>query len=251
MSTSDVRIGVLIDADNTSGVHAKAILDELAKYGVVTVKRAYGDWSTPQLSSWREALLDHAIQPNHTVAYTKGKNSTDSALIIDAMDLLYAGNLEAFALVSSDSDFTRLASRLRESGKTVYGIGARKTPKSLINACNQFIFLDLIAGGTAPDPDEDAAPLPELRPMLLRAVDDAADQGTGWANLSAVGNALQKRHASFDSRDYEFPKLVSLVRAQSYLEVEQNGNTTRVRLKPVAAKKQPAKKSAAKKSATR
>ncbi len=246
----DVRIGVLIDADNTSGTHAKAILDELASYGVTTVKRAYGDWTTSQLGGWKDALVRHAIQPIQQFANTKGKNSTDSALIIDAMDLLYAGNLDAFALVSSDSDFTRLAHRLRESARTVYGIGRRKTPASLIAACDKFIFLEVLADGGADnegdagnDPEaEEVNPLPDLRTTMVAAV-ESASQEDGWAHLGAIGNFLTKRDTSFDPRNYGYSRLITLARAQDYLEVEQSGgNVTRVRLKPTAARKSPAKK---------
>jgi NYN domain/OST-HTH/LOTUS domain len=255
--TPDVRLAVLIDADNTSGTHAPAILEELATYGVPTIKRAYGDWTTPNLGSWKDALLRNAIQPIQQFANTRGKNSTDSALIIDAMDLLYAGNLDAFALVSSDSDFTRLATRLRESGKQVYGIGRRATPSALIAACDRFIFLEVLGNNGESDgadpsddePDADLTPLPDLRTILVAAV-DASAQEDGWAHLSGVSNHLVKRHASFDPRNYGFPKLISLARAQDYLDVEQaGGNVTRVRLRPTTQKTQrrPAKKTAAKK----
>ncbi|UMG93516.1 NYN domain-containing protein [Nocardioides sp. TF02-7] len=153
MTTPRTRVAVLIDADNTSPKHASALLDELAKYGVATVKRAYGDWTTTQLGGWKAELNKHAIAPVQQFSYTTGKNSTDSALIIDAMDLLYSGNLDAFAIVSSDSDFTRLATRLRESGKTVYGLGLRKTPASLVAACDKFIYLEVLGDG--PDGTDD------------------------------------------------------------------------------------------------
>src|SRR3954447_10348655 len=165
-------MAVLIDADNTSASHAAAILEELARYGVPTVKRAYGDWTTQNLVRWKDELHRHAIQPVQQFAYTTGKNSTDSALIIDAMDLLYSGNLDAFAIVSSDSDFTRLATRLRESGKTVYGLGRRRTPAALQSAVDKFIFLEVLgAEGAAPtsvEPtdDEPVEALPDLRPIL-------------------------------------------------------------------------------------
>ena len=198
------RIAVLIDADNTSASHADALLQELARYGVPTVKRAYGDWTTQQLVRWKEQLHRHAIQPIQQFAYTTGKNSTDSALIIDAMDLLYSGTLDAFAIVSSDSDFTRLATRLRESGKTVYGIGRRRTPASLVAAVDRFIFLEVLgdteapeaaepgepgeAGGTATaaaeiaEDAEDAVPLPDLRKMLTAAV-NSTSHDDGWSML--------------------------------------------------------------------
>ena len=138
------RLAVLIDGDNTTPTIIEALLAEIAKYGSATVKRAYGDWTTPNLRGWKEAINAHAIQPMQQFAYTTGKNATDSALIIDAMDLLYAGNLDGFCLVSSDSDFTKLASRLRESGKTVYGFGEPRTPRSLVAACDKFVYLDVL-----------------------------------------------------------------------------------------------------------
>ncbi|GAA5153990.1 NYN domain-containing protein [Nocardioides marinquilinus] len=265
MATSDTRLAVLIDADNTSGAHAAAILEELASFGTPTIKRAYGDWTTSNLNGWKDPLLRHAIQPMQQFANTRGKNSTDSALIIDAMDLLYAGNLDAFALVSSDSDFTRLATRLRESGKQVIGLGRRTTPAALIAACDRFVFLEVLtSGGTgashadddvAPDDADEVTPLPDLRTILTAAV-DAASLEDGWAHLGAVGNHLQKRDASFDPRNYGFGKLIALARAQDYLDVEQSGgNVTRVRLEPkpaeAEARKTTARKSTAKKTGGR
>ena len=143
-SPDATRLAVLIDSDNTTAGLTTELLDEIAKYGTPTVKRAYGDWTTTQLSSWKRELNAHAIQPVQQFTYTQGKNSTDSALIIDAMDLLYAGNVEGFVIVSSDSDFTRLATRIRESGMTVYGLGRRKTPEAFVAACDRFIYLELL-----------------------------------------------------------------------------------------------------------
>jgi hypothetical protein len=265
----NVRLAVLIDADNTSPKHASALMEEVAKYGVPTVKRAYGDWTTSHLGGWRSKLAEHAIQPMLQVAYTTGKNSTDSALIIDAMDLLYSGNVDAFAIVSSDSDFTRLAMRLRESAKTVYGFGMRKTPKSLVNACNRFIFLEVLGTKGASDEEraapasiapvdpvdaegaeDESAPLPDLREILLAAIDDVSGDD-GWAHLGQVGQVLGTRYATFDPRLYGFSKLISLARAQDYLDVEQNEGAPRVRQRPTTpqvrtrtrtAKKAPAKK---------
>ncbi len=236
------RMAVLIDADNTSATHAGALLEELARYGVPTVKRAYGDWTTQHLVRWKDELHRHAIQPVQQFAYTTGKNSTDSALIIDAMDLLYSGNLDAFALVSSDSDFTRLATRLRESGKTVYGLGRRRTPPSLVAACDRFIYLEVL-GRTegVTDAEEDAEtdepPLPDLRRLITPAV-ETTSQDDGWAFLSAVGSYLTKTTASFDPRNYGFSKLSALARAQSYLEVDEHEGRSRVRL---ARRETPAK----------
>jgi uncharacterized LabA/DUF88 family protein len=237
------RLAVLIDADNTSASQSAAILEELARYGIPTVKRAYGDWTTQNLVRWKEELHRHAIQPVQQFAYTTGKNSTDSALIIDAMDLLYSGNLDAFAIVSSDSDFTRLATRIRESGKTVYGLGRRRTPASLVAACDRFIYLEVLgqaddSPNADPDADPDATdepPLPDLRRILTSAV-ETTSQEDGWAGLSAMGNYLNNTHASFDPRNYGFSKLSALARAQDYLEVRQaDGQAPRVRLRPQAA----------------
>jgi uncharacterized LabA/DUF88 family protein len=246
------RLAVLIDADNTSASHSAAILEELARYGIPTVKRAYGDWTTQNLVRWKDELHRHAIQPVQQFAYTSGKNSTDSALIIDAMDLLYSGNLDAFAIVSSDSDFTRLATRIRESGKTVYGLGRRRTPASLVAACDRFIYLEVLGqADDTPNVDPDATdepPLPDLRRILTSAV-ETTSQDDGWAGLSAMGNYLNTTHASFDPRNYGFSKLSALARAQDYLEVTQaGGQAPRVRLKPqakataAAASKAPARR---------
>ena len=175
MTTTDAtRLAVLIDADNTTASLTTELLEEIAKYGTPTIKRAYGDWTTPQLAGWKEELLRHAIQPVQQFAYTRGKNSTDSALIIDAMDLLYAGNLEGFVIVSSDSDFTRLATRLRESGMTVYGLGRRNTPAPFVAACDRFIYLDLLSQ----EPQEPAQRAsPDEEP--LRAAQSEADPVDG------------------------------------------------------------------------
>ncbi|MEZ0578210.1 NYN domain-containing protein [Nocardioides sp. MH1] len=257
MSEPNARLAVLIDADNTSPKHAAALFDELASYGVATVKRAYGDWTTPQLSGWKRELNQHAIAPKQQFAYTTGKNSTDSALIIDAMDLLYTGNVDAFALVSSDSDFTGLATRLRESGKTVYGLGLRKTPASLVAACDRFIYLEVL--GTDPTPDAERSPteetpLPNLQSLLTRAI-NAASGDDGAVSVSALGNYLRSASTSFDPRLYGHAKLSALLQAQPYLTVEGSGGSQQVRLKgtakKAAAKKSATSKASAKKSATK
>jgi uncharacterized protein (TIGR00288 family) len=252
-----VRIAVLIDADNTSPKYAEALLEELAKYGTPTIKRAYGDFSSPQLGGWTRELNARAIRAIHQIAYTTGKNSTDSALIIDAMDLLYAGNVEAFAIVSSDSDFTSLALRLRESGKTVYGLGRARTPQSLQNACDKFIQLEVLgaqddaesapAEPAPPTTDESAPPTINLESAITRAVNATADDD-GWTGLSRLANHLSRTHASFDVRNFGHAKLSSLIAAQPYLETTGEGNAQRIRLKGTkkAASKQPAtRKSAA------
>ncbi len=264
--SSAVRIAVLIDADNTSPKYAEAILDELAKFGTPTIKRAYGDFSSNRLSGWTRELNTRAIRAIHQNAFTTGKNSTDSALIIDAMDLLYAGNVEAFAIVSSDSDFTSLALRLRESGKVVYGLGRQRTAVSLQNACDRFIMLEVLGSQEARDdepddapddggePDEPAQQL-NLESVLTKAVNATADDD-GWTTLGAIGNHLARSLPSWDTRTFGHSKLSSLVADQPYLETRPSGNHLQVALKKqtrkAAAKKtstrRPAKKAAARKS---
>jgi uncharacterized protein (TIGR00288 family) len=258
-SASSVRIAVLIDADNTSPKYAEAMLEELAKYGTPTIKRAYGDFSSSHLSGWTEQLNARAIRGMHQNAFTKGKNSTDSALIIDAMDLLYADNVEAFAIVSSDSDFTSLAMRLRESGKTVYGLGRRRTPQSLQNACDKFISLEVITEeatveetAVEEDGDAEAAPKLNLQSVLTKAVNATAGDD-GWVSVSQIGDHLTRTHASFDPRSFGHGKLTALVEAQGYLETTVDGNRTMVRLKGSgnAAKQAPAKQPPAKQAPAR
>jgi len=225
-TTDTTRLAVLIDSDNTTANLTTELLEEIAKYGTPTIKRAYGDWTTQNLVGWKKELLRHAIQPVQQFAHTRAKNSTDSALIIDAMDLLYAGNLEGFAIVSSDSDFTRLATRLRESGMTVYGLGRRNTPESFVSACDRFIYLDLLSGelrkpARAASKDEEPAPsLPNLRRLLSSAI-SSTSKDDGWSNLAEVGSYLSKSHAAFDPRDYGHTKLGELARGESYVEVKE------------------------------
>ena len=210
------RLAVLVDADNASAGVTSELLAEVAKYGTPTIKRAYGDWTTPNLGGWKDELHRNAIQPIQQFAYTRGKNATDSALIIDAMDLLYAGNVEGFVIVSSDSDFTRLATRLRESAKTVYGIGRRETPEAFVNACDRFIYVDLLGA----EPATRTRPgSPDLERLLRPAITGTA-KVNGWALLSAVGSSLSASNPGFDTRDYGYPKLGDLVRDQDYVEVK-------------------------------
>jgi uncharacterized LabA/DUF88 family protein len=231
--TDATRLAVLIDSDNATASHATELFEEIAKYGTPTVKRAYGDWTTQNLVAWKEELHRHAIQPVQQFAYTSGKNSTDSALIIDAMDLLYAGNLEGFVIVSSDSDFTRLATRLRESGMTVYGIGRDGTPDPFVAACDQFIYLELLGE----DPQQDAPPpAPDLKKVLATAI-SSASKDNGWSHLGEVGSLLVKNDPAFDPRRYSHSKLGELVRAQPYIDVKDVPGPTGlsalwVRLKP-------------------
>ena len=227
MTDDSTRLAVLIDADNTSAKLIKEMFEELASYGTITVKRAYGDWTNPHLNGWRDVLLGNAISPQQQFAYTYGKNATDSALIIDAMDLLYSGNVEGFAIVSSDSDFTPLATRLRESGKRVIGVGRRKTPKAFVEACERFVFLEVLAGegadadaaatGPATEPAKEDQPRP-IQSVLTKALNRVDTDDEDWASLSALGNHLNRTDPSFDSRTYGFGKLSDLVKAQPFVE---------------------------------
>ena len=253
MPDSSGRLAVLIDADNTSPRYAPALFDELAKYGVAAVKRAYGDWSTPNLSGWKNELNRLAIVPVQQPAYTTGKNATDVALVIDAMDILHTGNVDGFALVSSDSDFTRLATRLRESGMTVYGLGMRKTPASLVAAVDQFVYLEVLGDDPVEDeledPTAERAPLPNLQSLLTKAI-NATSGNDGVVRISTLGNYLRSANTAFDPRLYGEPKLSSLLQAQGYLMVTGTGSGMEVRLKG-AAKKTAARKAAAKKVAAK
>jgi hypothetical protein len=196
------------------------MFEELASYGTITVKRAYGDWTNPHLNGWREILLGNAISPQQQFAYTSGKNATDSALIIDAMDLLYSGNVEGFAIVSSDSDFTPLATRLRESGKRVIGVGQRKTPKAFVEACEKFVFLEVLTGvDGATEQVRDDQPR-AVQSVLTKALNKVDTDDDDWASLSALGNHLNRTDPSFDSRTYGFTKLSDLVKAQPFVETK-------------------------------
>ncbi|WKV16649.1 NYN domain-containing protein [Janibacter limosus] len=246
-TSTSTRIAVLIDCDNVSAKHTAAVPEELAKYGTPTVKRAYGDWTTTQLGGWKPELHRNAIQPVQQFAYTVGKNSTDSALIIDAMDLLWQGNVEAFALVSSDSDFTRLATRLRESGKRVYGPGLRKTPESLRRAVDQFIFLELLQEQARDEDDvtdEGSRPTEQadspdttinLQSALTKAV-NATSGDDGWSTLGTVGQHLSRARADFDPRAFGHQKLSTLVEEQPYPETRAEGSQRQVRLRTKARK---------------
>ena len=202
MTDDSTRLAVLIDADNTPARLVKEMFEELAAYGTITVKRAYGDWTNPHLTNWRDVLLGNAISPQQQFAYTYGKNATDSALIIDAMDLLYSGNVEGFAIVSSDSDFTPLATRLRESGKRVIGVGQRKTPKAFVEACERFVFLEVLAGDSGasePEPAKGEQP-PAIESVLTKALNKVEADDDNWAPLSALGNHLNRTDPSFERR---------------------------------------------------
>ena len=217
MASGNDSLAVLIDADNAQASNIRDLLAEVSRYGRATVKRAYGDWTTPHLQKWKSYLNEFAIQPIQQFAYTTGKNATDSSLIIDAMDLLYSGDLNGFCLVSSDSDFTRLASRIREAGLSVYGFGERKTPQAFVAACDKFIFTEILKPGQKGESDETLEP---LEPLLRNAV-TATQRDDGWATLSSIGSLIAKNHPSFDARNYGFQKLGELVRKQPYIDVRE------------------------------
>lgn len=227
MAQSNDLLAVLVDADNVPPSKIGAVLTEVARFGTASVKRVYGDWTAPNLSGWKSAASEHVIQPMQQFANTKGKNATDSALIIDAMDLLYTGRFHGFCIVSSDSDFTRLASRIREEGITVYGFGERKTPEAFRNACDQFTYLEVLE---EPAAQSIAAPAKRVATAQLRtdgklvsglrtSVATASGE-EGWANLSAVGLLMRKQHPDFDPRNWGFAKLSDLVKATELFVVE-------------------------------
>lgn len=221
-ANSNPRLAVLIDSDNAHA--AIPVIDELmaevSRYGTATIRRAYGDWTNDNLKKWKAILHKQAIQPIQQFSYTSGKNSTDSALIIDAMDILHAGNVDGFCLVSSDSDFTRLATRIREAGLTAYGFGERKTPDPFVAACDKFIYIEILR----PEPEEEVKAAPgddvgKLQPLMIAAV-DANIRDDGWALLGNIGSHISKVLPAFDPRNYGFKKLSDLVRSLGYVEVK-------------------------------
>jgi uncharacterized LabA/DUF88 family protein len=230
MNTSESaqdRLAVLIDADNAQPAITEGLLSEIAKYGIATVKRIYGDWTTPNLSGWKAVLLEHSIQPVQQFRYTVGKNATDSAMIIDAMDLLYTRRFDGFCLVSSDSDFTRLASRIREEGLLVYGFGEKKTPKAFVSACDKFIFTEVLRFHHEGE-DDTVKPRTtnELKGdaklvALLRSALEAASDESGWAHLGAVGSNIAKQAPEFDPRNYGFSKLGELAAAIQLFDINE------------------------------
>ena len=217
------KLAGLSDADNAQASVIQELLAEVSRYGTATIKRAYGDWTTQNLRSWKDVLHTMAIQPIQQFSYTSGKNATDSALIIDAMDVLHTGSVDGFCLVSSDSDFTRLATRIREAGLVVYGFGERKTPEPFVAACDKFIYTEILRN----EPEEvkpgaePVAELPKLKPILLNALNATARED-GWTTLSALGSQISRSHPSFDPRNYGVAKLGELIRQQaSYLDVKE------------------------------
>jgi uncharacterized LabA/DUF88 family protein len=239
------RLAVLIDADNADSAIIEGLLAEVAKQGVASVKRIYGDWTDNRLNKWKETLLPHSIQPMQQFAYTSGKNATDSAMIIDAMDLLHTGTFDGFCLVSSDSDFTRLASRIRESGKRVIGFGERKTPEPFRKACDQFVYTEIFKGasevGTSATIRRPKTDLKQDTTLvrLVRAGIEAASGEDGSARLSAVSNIMRKQEPDFDPRNYGYSKLSDLVEAIGLFRLDrQSGGPISISDEKPAAKKQ-------------
>lgn len=230
-NSNELRFAVLIDADNIPHRFLGSLLEEIAKYGTPTFKRIYADWTKPHISGWKNLLLNHAITPVQQYSYTTGKNSTDSAMIIDAMDILYSGKVDGFCLVSSDSDFTRLATRLREAGMKVFGLGEQKTPSAFRAACDKFIYIEILEGNDQPGEKTDTKVKQKkeralskkdknLINLLKTSVNDIADEN-GWAYLGELGNLLLKKRPDFDSRNYGYEKLLPLLESLEEFEVEK------------------------------
>jgi len=228
------KLAVLIDGDNIPSAYIKEMMEEIAKYGNPTIKRIYGDWTKPHLAKWKAVLLENAINPIQQYGYTQGKNATDSAMIIDAMDILYSDRVDGFCLVSSDSDFTRLATRLREAGKNVIGIGEKKTPEPFIVACDRFIYIEILKAGTretemetskgkTSKKDDFDKITPKVIKLIASTISDVADED-GWAFLGDVGSLLQKKQPNFDSRNYGFQKLTPMINAINKFEIESRDN---------------------------
>lgn len=225
----DLRLAVVIDADNIPFANVTPMLEEIAKYGLPTFKRIYGDWTKPNLSGWKNVLLENAITPVQQYGYTKGKNATDSAMIIDAMDILYSGKVDGFCIVSSDSDFTRLATRLREAGMLVIGLGEKKTPTPFIASCNKFIYIEILGTeeaeeGTSKKETKKTDQTSKLDKKVINfiktSINDLADD-TGWAFLGEIGSLLVKKQPNFDPRNYGFKKLAPLIQSINQFETDE------------------------------
>ena len=231
----NINLAVLIDGDNIPSAHVKEMMEEIAKYGNPTIKRIYGDWTKPNLSKWKNLLLENAITPIQQYGYTTGKNATDSAMIIDAMDILYSEKVNGFCLVSSDSDFTRLATRLREAGMQVIGIGEKKTPNPFIVACDKFIYIEIIRNQTEKKEDAtekgqsksslDKITRKEIK-LISSTISDLSDDD-GWAFLGDVGSLLLKKQPNFDSRNYGFEKLTPLIKSIGEFEIDRRESPKR------------------------
>ena len=222
----NINMAVLIDGDNIPSAYIKEMMEEIAKYGNPTIKRIYGDWTRPGLNKWKNLLLENAITPIQQYGYTKGKNATDSAMIIDAMDILYSNKVNGFCIVSSDSDFTRLATRLREAGMQVIGIGEKKTPNPFIVACDKFVYIEILktqseekTESKSTVEDVDQITKKEIH-LISTTITDLSDED-GWAFLGDVGSLIQKKQPNFDSRNYGYDKLTPLIKSIGKFEVEQ------------------------------
>jgi len=225
----NINLAVLIDGDNIPSAYVKEMMEEIAKYGNPTIKRIYGDWTKPNLSKWKNMLLEHAITPIQQYGYTTGKNATDSAMIIDAMDILYSEKVHGFCIVSSDSDFTRLATRLREAGMQVIGIGEKKTPNPFIVACDKFIYIEILKSKSKEKESEEEKDVEkdsfekitakEVK-LIADSINDLSDDD-GWAFLGDVGSLIQKKRTNFDPRNYGFPKLYPLIKSIGKFEIEE------------------------------
>lgn len=234
--TKDLKLAVLIDADNVPYANVKEMFEEIAKYGTPTFKRIYADWTKPTVSGWKKVLLENAITPIQQYSYSTGKNASDSALIIDAMDILYTGKVDGFCIVSSDSDFTRLATRLREAGMKVIGIGEKKTLNPFITACDKFIYIEILKQEKEEQPEvqgkkpsknaqaKTSKPLNQIDPQVIRllsdSITDLADED-GWAFLGELGNLMLKKKPDFDPRNYGFPKMLPLIRSMNKFEIDE------------------------------
>lgn len=234
-TTKDLRLAVLIDADNIPYSNVREMMEEIAKYGTPTFKRIYADWTKPHVTGWKNVLLEHAITPIQQYSYTSGKNSTDSAMIIDAMDILYSGKVDGFCIVSSDSDFTRIATRLREAGMKVFGIGEKKTPMPFISACDKFIYLEILKApkqavknaqptketGITIQKNEAITKVDrELVELIADSINDVADED-GWAFLGNLGSLLIKKQPDFDPRNYGFVKLLPLIKSINKFDIDE------------------------------
>ena len=226
---NDIRLAVLIDGDNIPSTHVKEMMEEIAKYGNPTIKRIYGDWTNPHVARWKTTMLENAITPIQQYGYTTGKNSTDSAMIIDAMDILYSKKVDGFCLVSSDSDFTRLAMRLREAGMKVIGLGEKKTPSPFIVACDRFIYIEILKSRSSEKEksktkSQQKSSVEKITSKVIdtiaSTISDLEDED-GWAFLGDVGNLLQKKQPNFDSRNYGFDKLTPMLQSIDKFEIER------------------------------
>ncbi len=228
---STQKLAVLIDADNAQPAIIEGLLAEIAQFGTAHVKRIYGDWTGTHLKGWKDTLLTHSIQPIQQFGYTRGKNATDSAMIIDAMDLLYTERFDGFCIVSSDSDFTRLAARIREAGLTVYGFGEKKTPEPFVAACDRFIYTELLLEKPEDETPRKRSSRAELKQdtrlvnLLRNAVEAHADDA-GWAHLAPVGSNIAKQAPNFDPRNYGYRRLRDLVEATQLFEIDERGEGT-------------------------